>query len=229
MKIHGLMKMTLLDFPEKVACTVFLGGCDMRCPYCHNWELIDGNAPAIMEEEELYRFLEGRKGLLDGVVFTGGEPTLRKDLMQVMQHVRDMGFAIKLDTNGNHPDRLKEIVESGLIDYVAMDIKNCPEKYGMTIGLPQFDPARIMESVDYLLQGTIDFEFRTTVLKQYHDEDSFQKIGPWIKGAPRYYLQGFVDRDTVPVKGLEAHSKEQMERFLEIVTPYVGVAELRGV
>lgn len=229
MNIHGLMKMTLLDYPQKVACTVFLGGCDMRCPFCHNWELIDGNAPAIMDEQELYHFLEKRKGLLDGVVFTGGEPTLRKDLQDVIRHVKEMGYDIKLDTNGNHPKQLKKIVESGLIDYVAMDIKNSPDKYGITIGLPEFDISRIKESVDYLLKGKIDFEFRTTVIKQYHDEQSFREIGQWIQGAPRYYLQGFVDRDTVPVKGLEVHSKEQMQRFLDIVTPYVGVAELRGL
>ena len=135
MNIHGLMKMTLLDFPGKVACTVFLGGCDMRCPFCHNGELLDPNAPAIMDETELLRFLQTRKGLLDGVVFTGGEPLLRKELPTLLSSIREMGFQIKLDTNGNHPDRLKEVVEAGLVDYVAMDIKNCPEKYGVTIGI----------------------------------------------------------------------------------------------
>ena len=139
MKIHGLMKMTLLDFPGQVACTVFLGGCDMRCPFCHNSELLDMNAPEVMDENELYDFLSKRKGLLDGVVFTGGEPLLRRDIAPVMQKIREMGFKIKLDTNGNHPDRLKELVSSGLVDYVAMDIKNSPEKYGVTIGLPDFD------------------------------------------------------------------------------------------
>ena len=135
MKIHGLQKMTLLDFPGRVACTVFLGGCDFRCPYCHNFELVDGSAPAIMEEGELFAFLEKRRGLLDGVAITGGEPTLRPDLPELMRRIRDMGYAVKLDTNGGHPDRLRAILEEGLADYVSMDIKNSPEKYAATCGL----------------------------------------------------------------------------------------------
>ncbi|MCR5717265.1 MAG: anaerobic ribonucleoside-triphosphate reductase activating protein [Lachnospiraceae bacterium] len=229
MKIHGLMKMTLLDYPGLVACTVFLGGCDMRCPYCHNWELLDMNAPAIMDDEELLAFLNTRKGLLDAVVFTGGEALLRNDLAEVIRKVRKLGFKIKLDTNGNHPDKLKNIVEEGLIDYVAMDVKNSPDRYGMTIGLPEFSTVRIGESIEYLLHGPVEYEFRTTVVKQFHDEESFRQIGEWIRGAKRYYLQGFVDRDTVPYEGLSACSREQMETFLTIVAPCVQTAEIRGV
>ncbi|MCR5203305.1 MAG: anaerobic ribonucleoside-triphosphate reductase activating protein [Lachnospiraceae bacterium] len=229
MNIHGLMKMTLLDFPGNVACTVFLGGCDMRCPFCHNWELLEMNAPHIMEEKELYRFLEKRKGLLDGIVFTGGEPLLRRDLMTVIKTVRDMGYKIKLDTNGNHPGRLIEIVEAGLIDYVAMDIKNSPERYGETIGVPVIDLTRIDKSIDFLLSDKVDYEFRTTVVKQFHNEESFEKIGKWINGAKRYYLQGFVDRETVHYSGLSACSKEEMNRFLEIVKPSVQEVEIRGM
>ena len=229
MKIHGLMKMTLLDFPGQVACTVFLGGCDMRCPFCHNSELLDMNAPEEMDENGLYDFLSKRKGLLDGVVFTGGEPLLRRDLMPVMRKIREMGYKIKLDTNGNHPDRLKEIVGAGLVDYVAMDIKNSPEKYGVTIGLPDFDISKVKESVEFLLSGKVPYEFRTTIVKQFHDEESMKKIAEWIKGADRYYLQGFVDRETVHFSGLEACSKEQMESFLKIVKSSVKEADLRGV
>ena len=241
MNIHGLQKMTLLDFPGKVACTVFLGGCDMRCPFCHNWELVDASAPAIMDENELFKFLEGRKGLLDGVAFTGGEPLLRNDLAEIIKKIRDMGFLIKLDTNGNHPDRLKEITDAGLVDYVAMDVKNSPERYGATIGLPGVDISKIKESIAYLISnggnendgasGTaakFGYEFRTTVVRQFHDEDSFPGIAELIKGADRYYLQGFVDRETVPYAGLEGYTKEEMGVFLDIVRPYVKNAELRG-
>ena len=229
MNIHGLIKMTLLDYPGIVACTVFLGGCDMRCPFCHNGELLDPNAPPKMDEVELLRFLQTRKGLLDGVVFTGGEPLLRKELPTLLSSIREMGFRIKLDTNGNHPDRLKEVVEAGLVDYVAMDIKNCPDKYGVTIGIPGFDISKIIKSVEFLLSGKVDYEFRTTVVSPFHDEGSMQKIGEWIKGAKRYYLQGFVDRETVPCRDLKPCSEEQMKAFLEIVRPFVKEAELRGL
>lgn len=237
MYIHGLQKMTLLDFPGKVACTVFLGGCDMRCPFCHNWELVDMSAQAVMDDTELISFLEGRVGLLDGVAFTGGEPLMRKDLAEVIKKIRDMGFLIKLDTNGNHPDELKKILEEGLVDYVAMDVKNSPERYGETIGLPGFDISRIRESIEYLISNGksqddsagFDYEFRTTVVKQFHNEDSFKGIAQLIKGAGRYYLQEFVDRETVPYAGLEGCTKEEMNRFLDIVAPYVKNAEIRGV
>lgn len=228
MNIHGLQKMTLLDFPGKVACTVFLGGCDMRCPFCHNWEIVDASVPAIMDENELFKFLEGRKGLLDGVAFTGGEPLMRKDLEDVISKIRDMGFMIKLDTNGNHPDRLKSVVDAGLIDYVAMDVKNSPERYGETVGLPDFDISRIRESIAYLMSCGTDYEFRTTVVRQFHDADSFKGIAGLINGADKYFLQGFVDRETVPYAGLEGYTKEEMEIFLDIVKPYVKNAEIRG-
>ena len=229
MKIHGLMKLTLLDFPGVTACTVFLGGCDMRCPFCHNSELLDMNAPEEMNENGLLDYLRKRKGLLDGVVFTGGEPLLRPDLPELMRTIRDLGYKIKLDTNGNHPDRLAEIVEAGLVDYVAMDIKNSPEKYGVTIGIPGFDLSKVKRSVEFLLSGKVDYEFRTTVLKQFHDEDSIRGIAEWIKGADRYFIQEFVDRETVKFSGLEPCSKDQMQTFLEIVKPSVKSVELRGV
>ena len=229
MKIHGLMKMTLLDFPGLVACTVFLGGCDMRCPFCHNWELVDGSAPAIMDDNELLEFLGKRKGLLDGVVFTGGEPLLRKDLFGLMKQVRDMGYKVKLDTNGNHPVELEAAYKEGLADYVAMDIKNCPERYGETIGIPDFDIANVEKSIQLIKSSNVPYEFRTTVVKQFHDADSFEKIGKWIEGAERYYLQGFVDRETVPFSGLSSYSADELEGFLEIVKPYVKSAEIRGV
>lgn len=229
MNIHGLQKMTLLDFPGKVACTVFLGGCEFRCPYCHNSELLDMNAPALMDDTELFKFLEGRKGLLDGVAITGGEPLLRKDIVEFIKHIREMGFLVKLDTNGNHPDKLREILETGLVEYVAMDVKNSKERYGETIGLPVFNVNRVDESIQILLSGKVEYEFRTTVVKEFHDAASFEGIAEWIKGADNYYLQGFVDRETVMYSGLGAYSKEEMETLQDIVKPHVKHIEIRGL
>ncbi len=228
MKIHGLQKLTLLDYPGRVACTVFLGGCDFRCPYCHNSELLDPGCPAQMEEEELLSFLSKRRGLLDGVCVTGGEPLLRPELPDLLEKIRALGFSVKLDTNGSRPDRLRALLERGLADYVAMDIKNSPERYAETAGVPGLDPGPIRESAALLLEGRTDYEFRTTVVRQLHDEDSFRAIGPWLAGAKRYFLQSFEDRDTVPVGGLEPCSPEQLERFLAILRPHIPSASLRG-
>ena len=229
MKIHGLQKMTLLDFPGRVACTVFFGGCDMRCPYCHNAELLDGTAPAVMDDTELLAFLKKRQGLLDGVCFTGGEPLLQKDLPDFAAKVRELGYPVKLDTNGNHPDRLEKMIREDLVQYVAMDIKNSPERYAETAGLRQLDLAPIRESVRMLMEGKTDYEFRTTAVAELHDDESFEQIGQWIKGAKRYFLQRFTDRDTVPFQGLHSPGKEQMEHWAEIIRPYVPAVELRGV
>ena len=228
MKIHGLQKMTLLDFPGHVACTVFTGGCDLRCPFCHNFELVDGTAPAIMEEEELLSFLEKRRGLLDGVAFTGGEPCLQKNLPELMRKIREMGFAIKLDTNGNHPDMLEKMISEGLVDYVAMDIKNSPERYAGTIGLKSFDPAPVRESVSLLMAGKADYEFRTTVVAELHDDMSFRKIGEWIHGARRYFLQKFTDRETVPFEGFHAPAEEQIQAWAQIMRAHAGEVGIRG-
>ena len=229
MKIHGLQKMTLLDFPGLVACTVFLGGCDLRCPFCHNAEILDMNAPAVMDDKEFLEFLETRRGKLDGVAVTGGEPTLRPDLPELLSEIKRLGFKVKLDTTGNHPDMLKRIVGEGLVDYVAMDVKNSKERYAETVGLTGFDLSRVDESISFLLRGNVEYEFRTTVIKQFHDKDSFIGIAEWIKGAEKYYLQGFVDRDTVPFAGLEARTEEEMKEYAEIVKPYVKSVELRGM
>ena len=229
MNIQGLQKMTLLDFPGRVACTVFLGGCDFRCPFCHNGELLDGTAETLMTDEELLTFLKTRQGLLDGVAFTGGEPTLRPELPELMAKVRALGFAVKLDTNGNHPDALRRILGEGLVDYVAMDVKNSPRRYGETIAIPDFDVSNIEKSLTVLKMSGVDYELRTTVVKEFHDEASFRDIGPWIAGAKRYFLQCFTDRDTVPQQGLHAPEKEELERFADIVRPYVQEVALRGI
>ena len=228
MKIHGLQKMTLLDFPGRVACTVFLGGCDFRCPFCHNWELLDGSCPPLMDDAELLRFLEKRKGLLDGVCITGGEPMLRPELPQLAEKIKALGYPLKLDTNGNHPDTLRAMLEGGLVDYVAMDVKNAPERYAETVGVPDVDLAPVRESVSLLLEGRVDYEFRTTVIAELHDADSFAAIGEWIRGAKQYFLQPFTDRETVPYQGLNAPPGEKLAEYLEIVRPFVQRAEIRG-
>jgi pyruvate formate lyase activating enzyme len=229
MKIHGLQKMTLLDFPGRVACTVFTGFCDMRCPFCHNYELVDGTAPAIMTSDELFSFLSKRKGLLDGVAITGGEPCLNEELPDLLRTIREMGFQTKLDTNGNHPEMLKRILDEGLIDYAAMDVKNSRAKYAVTIGLNRFDTKNIEESIDLLKHADIDYEFRTTVVHELHEDADFEEIGQMISGAKRYFLQCFTDRDTVPFGNLSAPSPEDLERYAEIVCKYVPNTQIRGV
>ena len=229
MLIHGLQKMTLLDYPQHIACTVFLGGCDFRCPYCHNFELVDGSMAPVMDDEEFFAFLKKRQGLLDGVAITGGEPLLNKNLPEFIRRIRELGFAVKLDTNGNHPKALKGLLDDGLIDYVAMDIKNSLPRYAETIGVSGFDTTGIEESIRIIMSSNIEYEFRTTVVKELHDESSFEAIGKLISGAMRYYLQAFVERDTVPDKNLSSPDPEDMEKYLETVKKYVPGAELRGM
>jgi len=229
MKIHGLQKMTLLDFPGHVACTVFLGGCDLRCPFCHNSDLLDAHAPALMEEEELLGFLKGRKGLLEGVCLTGGEPLLRPDLADLCRKIKELGFPVKLDTNGFHPAPLGKLIREGLIDYVAMDIKNSPEKYAETAGRPGLELSPLYESLSLLLSGSTEYELRTTVVAEFHEEADFPAIGEMIRGAKRYFLQRFTDRDTVPFAGLSAPSADEMRRYAQLVQPYVQSVSLRGV
>lgn len=229
MDIQGLQKMTLLDYPGKVACTVFLGGCDFRCPFCHNGELVLSPAPAEMDQEELLAFLKKRQGLLDGVCITGGEPLLRPDLKGLLEDIHALGYPVKLDTNGSHPRALVDLVERKLVDYVAMDVKNSPERYPETVGVPGLDVGPIRESVGFLLEGMVDYEFRTTVVREFHDSDSFRAIGPWLAGAKRYFLQSFVDRDTVIQEGLHPWGREKLEAFAALVRPWVPEVALRGV
>ena len=224
-----MQKMTLLDYPGQVACTVFLGDCDMRCPFCHNAEILNPSAPPVAEEEELLSFLQSRRGLLDGVVITGGEPLLHEELLPLLRKIREMGFLIKVDTNGNHPEMLRDILDGGLADYVAMDIKNSPERYSETVGLPAFRTERIGQSIRILLRGNVPCEFRTTVVRQFHDASSFAAIGHWIRGAERYFLQPFTDRDTVPFSGLEPATGEELSRYAKIMEPYVKKVEIRGI
>ena len=221
--------MTLLDFPGHVACTVFLGGCDLRCPFCHNFELADGSAPAVMDDKELLKFLSRRQGLLDGVAVTGGEPCLRPDLPELLKAVRDLGFKTKLDTNGFHPELLKRLLSEGLVDYTAVDIKNSAAKYAVTSGLQELDLRPLQETVSLLIGGDADYEFRTTVVKEFHEASDFEEIGKLILGAKRYFLQCFTDRDSVPFEGLHAPSREDLQGYAEIARRYVPDTFIRGI
>ena len=233
MKIVGIQKLTLLDYPGKVACTVFLGGCNFRCPYCHNWELL-GDAEEVMTVEELLTFLRKRQGILEGVCITGGEPTLHPELPALLQAVRELGYAVKLDTNGYRPEVLGALLNAGLLDYVAMDLKNGPEDYGETVGLAHADLAKIRESIGLLMASGTQFELRTTVVKPLHSAESITSMANWLrettngKPIPRLFVQPFVDRDTVPVAGLSAPTGEELEQFRQILSGCAERVELRG-
>ena len=228
-KIYGLQKMTLLDYPGRIACTVFLGGCDMRCPFCHNSELADGTAEPVMTAEELISFLKKRQGMLEGAAVTGGEPLLREETLDLLREIRALGYDVKLDTNGTHPDRLRRAAEEGLIQYCAMDVKNSPEKYAETAGLKRFDMGPVRESVSFLKQGSVGYEFRTTVVAELHDDDAIRAIAEWIDGAERYALQRFTDRESVPFAGFHAPDAERMKAWAEIAALHVKEVILRGV
>ncbi len=235
MKIHGLQKMTLLDFPGKVACTIFFDGCQLRCPFCHNSELLENKAPALMDDQELLKFLSKRKGILDAVCISGGEPTLQPELETFIRSIKDLGYAVKLDTNGFRPDVLKHLVSEGLLDYVAMDIKNSPERYAVTCGLPSVTMAPVEESIRFLLDGHVDYEFRTTVIAEFHNEDSFHAIGKWLKTlnpdhkTRQFFLQPFMDRDTVLFSNLNAPSDEDLKKWADVLSEYSEYVQIRGI
>ena len=229
MQISGFIKMTLLDYPNKVAATVFTGGCNMRCPFCHNPKLVFGEikTPAV-SNEDFFAFLKKRKHFLDGICITGGEPTMQKDLEEFMKKIKAFGLLVKLDTNGTFPKKIRNWIEQGIIDYVAMDIKNSPEKYAMTMGASQNLLDLIMESVKLLKEGKIEYEFRTTVVKEFHEEDDFHKIGAWLKGANAYYLQKFRDCKATIIGGLHPVEDETMERFRAVASLYIENTKIRG-
>ena len=230
MRIQGLQKLTLLDFPEKVACTVFTAGCNFRCPFCHNASLVVDIPPVgEITEEEFFSFLKKRQGVLDGVCVTGGEPLLQLGIEEFIRKVKELGYAVKLDTNGSFPNKLRELVENGLVDYVAMDIKNCMEDYALTAGVHSLDIEAMKESVTYLKEGRVPFEFRTTVVKDYHKKENFERIGQWLEGTEKYYLQNFVDSGNLIGKDTKGCSEEEMKEFLQVVQKYVPGAQLRGM
>ena len=233
MLILGLQKLSLLDYPGKIACTVFLGGCNFRCPFCHNASLAmpDGAGEAILLEDFL-AFLDSRRGRLQGVCISGGEPTLHHDLPELIAEIKSRGYAVKLDTNGTNPEMLLSLINDGLLDYVAMDIKNSPEKYAKTISNSEFRISNFSEqitrSVDILMQGSVDFEFRTTLTRELHSSEDMEAIGRWIGGEEKYFLQTYRDEGDLIEGGFTAYSREETEAILEIVRKYLPNAELRG-
>lgn len=229
MRICGLQKTTLLDFPGHVAATLFTGGCNFRCPFCHNSDLLGNDAPAAYSEEEVLSFLKSRSGILEGLAITGGEPTLQPDLGDFIMKVRAMGLQIKLDTNGYQPQVLKSLAENSLVDYIAMDIKTCKERYSKVAGIPSIDMKKIEESVEFLKAGTIPYEFRTTVVKELHDLSDFEKIGRWLSGSEQYFLQNFTDSGNVLFPGYSGCAKEELLAFSDAVKPFVGHVSLRGI
>lgn len=230
MKINGFQKMTLLDYPGKVACTVFCAGCNFRCPFCHNASLVTHiDNDVSFSEQEILEYLEKRHGLLDGVCITGGEPLLNPDIVEFLGKIKKLGYSIKIDTNGSIPERLMEIVNAGLVDYVAMDIKNSKEKYALTAGVPNLQLENIEKSVDFLLKGKVDFEFRTTVVNEFHTVQDIEEIAKWIKGAKRYFLQNFVDSGDLICGNLSAVSSDTLCKMQQKATQYVSKTEIRGV
>lgn len=229
LEFGGLQKLTLLDFPGRVACTVFTKGCNLRCPFCHNASLVLDplNGPAL-SEAEFFDFLEKRRGMLTGVAVTGGEPLLQPWIDDVLRRVREMGYATKLDTNGCFPDRLRRVISEGLVDYVAMDIKNAPDRYGMTCGIKNFDLTPIFESVDVLREGKVEYEFRTTAVKGFHRPEDMAAIGRWLGPVPHYYIQGFKDSGDLIGGSFEAFSEEETDALLAAVLPHIPAAEIRG-
>lgn len=225
MRIAGLQKTTLLDFPGKVACTVFLAGCNFRCPFCQNAEILDGS-PDEVAEEEFFAFLERRRGILDGVCVSGGEP-LVGDVAPVLRRIRALGYAVKLDTNGAFPDKLKALAAEGLIDFVAMDIKSSPARYPALAGV-KCDVQKIKESAAFLLEGSLPYEFRTTCVKPLHRPEDFIYIGQWLAGAKAYFLQNFRQSDTVPAKGLAPFAPAELTAIRSLLLPYIPNVKIRG-
>lgn len=226
MRIYGLQKLSLVDYPGKTAAVLFTGGCNFRCPFCHNFELVM-NPGEPMDDGEVFDYLKKRKGLLDAVVITGGEPLLHSDIAETVREVKALGYPVKIDTNGTFPGRLAELLSEG-VDYVAMDIKNCREKYYLTAGC-DVDLDAVEKSIMLLKSGNTDFEFRTTVVSQLHNEEDFIKIGKWIQGNEKYYLQRFKDSENVPYGNLSAPDDDTLKGFLSAVQRFVPNAAIRGL
>lgn len=231
MRLAGLQKLTLLDYPGKMACTVFTYGCNFRCPYCHNAPLVlPGAPPSGMDEDELLQFLQKRRGMLEGVVITGGEPLLHEGLPALLGQIKALGYLVKLDTNGAHPTQLRRAIEAGLVDYVAMDVKNSPALYQKTTGCAHADVDAAAASKELLLRGGVNYEFRTTVVKGLHTRESLVEAAKWIAGAKAYYLQQFKNSgELIAGEGLAAFDEQHMQCLAEAVRPYVSAVQVRGI
>lgn len=249
MNFYGLQKLSLLDYPGKMCATVFTRGCNFRCPFCHNASLVVGDGDmrnSIITEQDIIALLEKRKGILEGICITGGEPTLYGDeLAEFMKHVKKLDILIKLDTNGSHPEFIKAAVEGGFADYIAMDIKSSREGYGLAAGIYGSATDAICESAEFLMRGTVDFEFRTTVVKPLHQKSDFESIGKWLQGNEKYFLQSYKDSGDILISSdenvksnvrsetgsnsLSDYTEDELREFLAILKKYIPNAELRGV
>ena len=230
MQFSGFQKLTLLDFPERTACTLFTAGCNFRCPFCHNAGLVTHiDNTNFFAEEYVLDYLKKRKGILDGVCITGGEPLMHKELPEFIKKVKELGYLVKLDTNGSYPDRLSSLIDGGLIDYVAMDIKNSREKYISTADCSEELLSNVEKSVEILKCGKIDYEFRTTVVKEYHEIEDVKKIAEWIRGADKYFLQNFIDSGDLIKNNLSAHSREMLEFMQSAAQDIIPKVEIRGI
>ena len=228
MLLYGLEKLSLVDYDGKVAATVFTGACNFKCGFCHNGPLVeDLNDLKSFSEEDILTYLNTRKGILDGVCITGGEPTLHKDLPLFVEKIKKLGLSVKIDTNGTNPEMIKTLA-NGLADYFAMDIKNDRQNYAKIIGLDKFDTTNVEKSVEFFLKGNADYEFRTTLINEYHKPENMIKIGEWIKGAKKYFLQKFKEVETCLTHDLSGVDEETAKRFVEILTPFVPSVKLRG-
>ena len=235
MVFGGIQKFTLIDYPDKTACTIFIKGCNFRCPYCQNASLIKtAENSRLINEDEILDFLKTRTGLLDGVCISGGEPLsydnreIQEEPDAFIKKVKDMGFLVKLDTNGSYPDRLKRLINSGNIDYAAMDVKNSPAKYALTVGIADYNVSQINESIKILRNSSVPHEFRTTVVRDFHDYEDLLEIAEWISGAEKYFLQRFVDSATVLHRGLREYSDTELQQFVQNLKAILPGIQLRG-
>lgn len=231
MNIYGLRKTTLLDYPGRVACTLFTRGCNFRCPFCQNRLLVlpEEATGELHTQDEIMEFLYKRAGVLQGVCITGGEPTLQPDLAEFIRQVKSTGLAVKLDTNGYEPEVLRSLLDEGLVDYIAMDIKNSPGKYASTVGLEAIDIGRIKASAQLIMQSGVEYEFRTTVTRELHEESDFNEIAAWLAGARRYFLQGYVDSEGVIDRRYTAYDIDTINAFAQVLKGTMETVEVRGI
>jgi pyruvate formate lyase activating enzyme len=229
MNIYGMQKTTLVDYPGHVATTLFTAGCNFRCPYCHNGDLVEHTATlSPYTHEEIFSHLKKRASVIDGVVISGGEPTLQPDLPDFIKEIKDLGYLVKLDTNGSHPATLRQLVNDKLVDYVAMDIKHSRTKYNTIANQADFDLNAIAASVDFLKEGHVDYEFRTTLCRELHKEEDMTAIGMWLMGAPAYYLQPYKESEQVLQPGFHPPEEDTLQTFQKILSAFIPKVEIRG-